>query len=137
MGGTMPLIWGFDQRHARAADWHDGQFANSKHARIARRAVLHRSRVPDAAQRFLGDAPQSRDPIRIEEDDGPRISSATPWSVEDARKRACVCVCCAASGARGRNYPNPYHPFGGASDCWISLKAGSASQAAACAASAG
>jgi hypothetical protein len=39
MGGTMPLIWGFDQRHRRAADWHDGQFADGKHAPIACRAL--------------------------------------------------------------------------------------------------
>ena len=40
MGGTMPLIWGFAQRHSRAADWLDGQFGDGTHAQIARRASV-------------------------------------------------------------------------------------------------
>ena len=36
--GDMPLIWGFEQRRRHAAEWRDGQFADGKHARIARRA---------------------------------------------------------------------------------------------------
>jgi hypothetical protein len=36
----MPLIWGFAQRHLRAADWLDGQFGDGTHAQIARRASV-------------------------------------------------------------------------------------------------
>jgi len=35
----MPLIWGFEQRQGRAADWHDGQIAHGAHAHSARRAT--------------------------------------------------------------------------------------------------
>jgi hypothetical protein len=36
----MPLIWGFEQRRGRAADWHDGQSAHGAHAYFARRATV-------------------------------------------------------------------------------------------------
>jgi len=130
MGGTMPLIWGFAQRHSRAADWLDGQFGDSTHAQIARRAaailVSRTRRSASSAMRSIVrcGAPQSRDTSAPSMIMGP-VSAAHHC----AQTRLWFC---AASGARKR-----YYPFGGASDCWISLKAGSVSQAAACAASAG
>jgi hypothetical protein len=70
-------------------------------------SLFHRSRVPDAAQRFFSGAPQSRDHTGIEQDDGPRISSApyrTMRSLSAGRAlRGPVGIAgsrCAASGAR-------------------------------------
>ena len=98
MGGTMPLIWGFAQRHSRAADWLDGQFGDSTHAQIARRAaailVSRTRRSASSAMRSIVrcGAPQSRDTSAPSMIMGP---------VSAAHHRAQTRLWfCAASGAR-------------------------------------